>query len=187
MVGLPLAAFAAVLLWPTPHPTPREAPAATAPAAPPASQADLRARLWPTSADALDAAQPAIEPASQPAFAPDALATHFTLCGGGARIDCVVDGDTFWLHGQKIRLADINTPEVSAPQCAREAALGAQATGRLQALLNAGPFTLERVDRDRDRYGRLLRTVTRGGESLGLVLVREGLAEVWRGSRSSWC
>jgi endonuclease YncB( thermonuclease family) len=117
----------------------------------------------------------------------DRHAARFAICGGGPRIDCVVDGDTFWFHGEKIRVADINTPEVSAPQCAREAALGAQATGRLQALLNAGPFTLERVERDRDRYGRLLRTVTRGGESLGLVLVREGLAEVWRGSRSSWC
>ena len=117
----------------------------------------------------------------------DAESARFGLCGSGARIDCVVDGDTFWYRGEKVRIADINTPETGAPQCAREAALGAQATGRLQVLLNAGPFALERADRNRDRYGRLLRTVTRNGESLGAVLVREGLAEEWRGSRSSWC
>lgn len=96
-------------------------------------------------------------------------------------MNCVVDGDTFWYAGEKIRVADINTPEVSQPAYPREAELGRAATQRMHELLNAGAFTLEPVDRDRDRYGRLLRTVTRGGESLGGVLVREGLAEEWRG------
>ena len=59
---------------------------------------------------------------------------------------------------------------------------------RLAELLNPGPFTLARAPgRDRDRYGRLLRTVTRQGESLGAALVREGLAETWQGRRGSWC
>src|SRR6188472_3228468 len=100
---------------------------------------------------------------------------RFALCDGrgSAGGNCVIDGDTFWYAGEKIRVADINTPETSAPQCAREAALGTAATGRMLALLNQGAFTLEPVDRDRDRYGRLLRTVTRGGESLGGVLVGE--------------
>ena len=126
-----------------------------------------------------------------PAPAPDRETAQFARCGSGPRIDCVVDGDTFWFRGAKIRVADINTPEVSEPACAAEARLGARATARLQALLNAGPFTLAPNDdgtgRDRDKYGRLLRTVTRGGESLGQVLVREGLAEEWKGYRSSWC
>ena len=174
LVVAPLAAFATVLLWPSAAPAlPEEAAAA--------SEAELRARLWPTTAEALDAAQPVVGPAA------DGGSARFALCGSGPRIDCVVDGDTFWYRGEKIRVADINTPEVGAPQCPREAALGARATARLQALLNAGAFALEPVDRDRDRYGRLLRRVTRGGESLGQVLVREGLAEEWRGSRSSWC
>jgi endonuclease YncB( thermonuclease family) len=101
----------------------------------------------------------------------------------------VVDGDTFWYAGAKIRLADINTPETSQPACAHEAKLGRAATERLRGLLNAGPFTLALAPdgRDRDRYRRLLRTVTRGGESLGARLVSNGLAEQWRGRRSSWC
>ena len=121
------------------------------------------------------------------AAAGDTESAHFTTCGSGARVTCVVDGDTFWYRGDKIRIADINTPEVSEPQCPEEARLGAAATRRLAVLLNDGPFTLETIDRDRDRYGRQLRVVTRGGESLGLVLVREGLAEEWRGYRGSWC
>ena len=119
--------------------------------------------------------------------AEDRYSARFSLCGAGARTDCVVDGDTFWYRGEKIRIADINTPEVSEPGCAREAEVGAAATERMHALLNAGPFTLEPIERDRDQYGRLLRTVTRDGESLGAVLVDEGLAEEWGGDRRSWC
>lgn len=117
----------------------------------------------------------------------DRETARFGLCSGPVRTNCVVDGDTFWYAGEKVRVADINTPEVSRPECGREARLGQAATERLRALLNAGPFTLEPADRDRDRYGRLLRVVTRGGESLGAELVREGLAEEWQGYRGGWC
>ena len=119
--------------------------------------------------------------------APDREAAQFPRCGAGPRVTCVVDGDTFWYRGAKIRVADINTPEVSRPACPREAALGQAATRRLAELLNAGPFTLAPWTRDRDRYGRLLRTVTRDGASLGATLVREGLADTWQGRRSGWC
>ena len=120
---------------------------------------------------------------------PDREVAHFSLCSGAIRQTCVIDGDTFWYRGEKVRIADINAPEVGDPGCAAEAALGARATDRLAALLNAGPFTLAPGDpaRDRDRYGRLLREVTRDGESLGDAMVAEGLAETWRGYRRDWC
>ncbi|RPF71636.1 thermonuclease family protein [Aurantiacibacter spongiae] len=111
----------------------------------------------------------------------------FARCEGSGRVTCVVDGDTIWYRGDKIRIADINTSEISRPDCAAEAALGERATTRLTQLLNEGPFSLEREGRDTDRYGRLLRVVSRGGQSLGDILVAEGLAEQWRGRRSGWC
>jgi micrococcal nuclease len=116
-----------------------------------------------------------------------ALAAVFSLCSSAPRVTCVVDGDTFWLAGEKIRMADINAPETSDPQCPREAELGRLAKLRLLALLNAGRVELVAGERERDRYGRLLRTVQRQGRSLGAVLVAEGLAEPWRGKRSDWC
>ena len=123
-----------------------------------------------------------------PAPAQDAPAPRFARCEAGPRQTCVVDGDTLWLDGAKIRLADINTPEISQPHCASERALGEAATERLIVLLNQGAFTLEPYGtRDVDRYGRLLRVASRGGHSLGQVLVAEGLAEPWRGRRSDWC
>jgi endonuclease YncB( thermonuclease family) len=130
----------------------------------------------------------AIADIAKPA-APDPESARFAICGSGARIDCVVDGDTFWYRGEKIRIADINTPEVSEPGCAAEASLGRRATNRLLVLRNEGPFTLEPGGhgRDRDPYGRLLRTVTRQGDSLGDVLVDDGLAEEWQGYRRDWC
>ena len=122
-----------------------------------------------------------------PAAAADVESADFDKCGREARVNCVVDGDTFWYAGEKIRIIDINTPETSQPECAYEAELGAEATARLTSLLNEGPFELQTKGRNKDQYGRLLRRVYREGESLGDVLVREGLAEVWKGRRSSWC
>lgn len=58
---------------------------------------------------------------------------------------------------------------------------------RLPALMNAERFSLEQAAHNRDRYERLLRVVKRRGRSLGDILVREGLAHIWRGRRESWC
>lgn len=117
-----------------------------------------------------------------------AVSAHFTICGHAKRIDCMVDGDTFWMAGTKIRIADIDTPETHPPRCAREGRLGEAATVKMQALLNAGPFTLTPIKRDVDRYGRKLRIVERDGVSLGAVLVRHGLARHYGGGkRSPWC
>lgn len=116
-----------------------------------------------------------------------AASQHFTVCGAGQRINCVVDGDTFYFRGEKIRVADINTPEVSQPKCAAEARLAAEATRRFRSLLNAGSIELRRGARDEDRYGRKLRTVHRDGRSLGDAMVAEGLAHPWRGHKEDWC
>jgi len=112
---------------------------------------------------------------------------QFAICSGPHRVNCVVDGDTLWIDGDKIRIADINTPEVTSPQCRDEAVLGARATKRLQQLVNAGPFELRRIDRDVDHYGRALRTLHRDGRSLGEIMVADGLAHRWGGRRGSWC
>ena len=117
----------------------------------------------------------------------DTLSAHFTLCHSGGGNNCVVDGDTFWFAGEKYRIADIDTPETHPARCAEEAALGGAATERLQQWLNGGAFSLESAGRDSDRYGRKLRIVTRGGASVGSLLVDEGLARRWEGARRPWC
>jgi micrococcal nuclease len=113
---------------------------------------------------------------------------NFALCAGASRQDCVIDGDTIRYRGIKIRLEDIDAPEISSPQCVSEAARGRRATERLLELMNAGPFAVVRTGgRDEDIYGRKLRTIERAGRSLGDVLIAEGLARRWDGARRSWC
>lgn len=113
--------------------------------------------------------------------------TPYPICGGFSRSDCVIDGDTFYSQGEKIRIADIDTPEISPPRCDQERELGHRAKHRLAALLGAGPFELAPISRDVDQYGRKLRIVLRDGKSIGDVLVAEGLARTWSGRREPWC
>jgi micrococcal nuclease len=113
---------------------------------------------------------------------------RFNACGYLTRNNCVVDGDTFVLDGERIRIADIDAPETSGAQCASEAALAARATARLRELLNEGAFELQAYrSRDADRYGRKLRVVLRDGSSIGDKLIAEGLARRWTGRRLPWC
>jgi endonuclease YncB( thermonuclease family) len=115
-------------------------------------------------------------------------ATVFEKCTGSHRIACVIDGDTLWIDGTKVRVADIDAPEISEPKCASELALGNRATERLIQLINQGPFEMRAwPGRDKDRYGRALRVLVRNGHSLGDVLVSEGLARTWTGRREPWC
>jgi endonuclease YncB( thermonuclease family) len=112
---------------------------------------------------------------------------RFGVCGWATRQNCVVDGDTIWYEGLKIRLADIDAPEIRDPKCASEATLGHRAKRRLFELINSGPIEVVRTGRDEDRYRRKLRVVMQNGRSLGEVLVAEGLARRWDGARRSWC
>ena len=116
------------------------------------------------------------------------VTVRFSKCSTGTRENCVVDGDTLWIDGQKIRVADIDAPEISTPRCGSELALGNRATDRLIELVNDGPFELQAwPGRDTDRYGRKLRVLVRDGRSLGDRLVSEGLARTWSGRREPWC
>ena len=109
----------------------------------------------------------------------------FAVCRGAAEANCVIDGDTLRIAGEKVRLADIDAPEIFSPECALEMALGLRAQRRLVELVNGAPFDMETpLFGGYDRYGCKLRVLSRNGRSLGYTLVFEGLAH--DGDRS-WC
>ncbi|MBY6015131.1 thermonuclease family protein [Qipengyuania gaetbuli] len=112
------------------------------------------------------------------------LAAAFSICAPGPRDNCVVDGDTFWIAGEKVRIADIDAPEMNG-RCPYERRLAIASRDRLHQILNSGEFKLHREGQD--RYGRTLAVVTIDGYSVGDALVTEELARTWSGRQASWC
>ncbi|WP_139108435.1 MULTISPECIES: thermonuclease family protein [unclassified Ensifer] len=112
---------------------------------------------------------------------------QFYFCG--IRNDnCVIDGATFLYHGETIRVADIDAPRIRQASCDKERSRGFYAKQRLRELLNAGDFRLVAAAARQDaKAGEKLRLVTRGDQSLGRVLISEGLVRPWTGQATPWC
>ena len=126
------------------------------------------------------------QPSATPSGATEVRAS-FSFCHTGGGYNCVVDGDTIWLEGQNIRIADIDAPETHEYGCSEEKALGDRATQRLIQLVNSGSVTLSSIDRDEDTYGRKLRLVSVNGANVGEILVNEGLARYYESGKRPWC
>jgi endonuclease YncB( thermonuclease family) len=110
------------------------------------------------------------------------------FCQGRSGDNCVIDGDTFILAGETVRLAGIDAPEMGNARCPAERARAEHAKARLHVLLNAGPIELvANADRNRDRHGRLLRDALVNGTSVSARLIDEGLARPWQGRKADWC
>ncbi|OAE43940.1 thermonuclease family protein [Brucella intermedia] len=102
-----------------------------------------------------------------------------------------LDGDTFVIDGEHVRIANIDAPETRNAKCDAERRLGRVAKRRLQELLASPGFEMERGDpksgRIKDRYGRTLATAYVEGVDVGSILIEEELARPWRGKREPWC
>lgn len=100
----------------------------------------------------------------------------------------IIDGDTFRLGDETIRIANIDTPEMPPrSRCWAEARLARLATDELQRLQAGGQLRLQR--QGRDRYGRTLALVSFDGgrTDAGERLIAEGFAVPWVGHRWNWC
>lgn len=107
-----------------------------------------------------------------------------------------IDGDTLSADGERYRLAGIDAPEVGqGARCMDELVAGALAAQRVRDLLAGAAQVVATPQRDpagprrwpRDRYGRRLARVSVDGVDLGALLVGEGLAVAWDGTRHDWC
>ena len=92
-----------------------------------------------------------------------------------SNVSKVVDGDTITMsNGEKVRLIQIDTPELASKEC-----YGIQAKSELSKLLSqAGEVSLisdPNLD-EVDKYGRLLRYVFIGNTNLNLKLIEIGAA-----------
>lgn len=99
------------------------------------------------------------------------------------RVTCVHDGDSLVVNRERIRIANIDAPELNG-KCDAERQLAIRARDQLLAILQRG-YRIQRTGTD--RYGRTLATLTVDGRDVGTVLVSMGLARVWTGKREGWC
>jgi endonuclease YncB( thermonuclease family) len=113
-----------------------------------------------------------------------------------AQVLAIVDGDTIearvhvWMGQEvvtRVRLKDIDTPEISSP-CAEERQRAVAARERLAGLIGSGVITLSDVQADKF-FGRVVaRVSTENGADAGAALLSERLARAYAGGRrASWC
>jgi micrococcal nuclease len=109
------------------------------------------------------------------------FALVFSLGSYGAYASSIVasiyDGDTLTLtNGNKVRLVQIDTPELSPAEC-----FGLEAKEILEQLIGTSSVTLvkEPLAGNKDSFGRLLRYVKVSSKILNLELVKRGAAAPW--------
>jgi endonuclease YncB( thermonuclease family) len=88
----------------------------------------------------------------------------------------VVDGDTIRIGKVNYRLHGIDAPE-KAQHCQRDKIdwlCGQEAAAHLRHLIGSRPVSC--VEKDRDRYGRVVAVCSAGEEDLNRAMVRAGLA-----------
>lgn len=88
----------------------------------------------------------------------------------------VIDGDTIAVNGTRVRLFGIDSPEINQ-RCGGEAC-GLLAKAALERMTRNAVVTC--VERDRDRYGRVVAQCATLGGDLGARLVALGLATAYR-------
>lgn len=97
-----------------------------------------------------------------------------------------VDGDTIDCGGRRIRIVNIDAPELHG---ACPAEIQAAERAKLAALIAMETATVRVVpEKGRDKYGRTLAHVAIDGRDLGDTLVSQNLARPYSGgARKGWC
>lgn len=127
------------------------------------------------------------ERSSAPAGSTTSSGLVFGLCSEGGLTNCVQSGDSFYLKGKTVRIADIEAPQLYGAACPKEAELGQASAVKLQQILNSGELELTRTGEDLDRYGFLLRNVSVNGASVAQGMVAARLAREIGDNTRSWC
>lgn len=94
-----------------------------------------------------------------------------------------IDGDTVIVNGVRIRLENIDTPELRA-RCAAEFDKAVEAKRLIEALLAQGEPVVK--PNGVDRYGRTLARITVNGIDIGEALIKAGLAIKWSPGRAAY-
>jgi endonuclease YncB( thermonuclease family) len=121
-----------------------------------------------------------------------AAAENVRVCERRPRVTpeltCLFDGDSGWQRGTHWHLAEVDAPEIDAPDadCRREQMLGLRALERLRQLMSRG-YTVVYLAK-RDGSGRQLAKIQiSDGRDAGTELMSAGLAEALPNTGERWC
>ena len=102
------------------------------------------------------------------------------------------DGDTCYVTvdgvNTKIRLLELDTPEISKPKCDTELELGLTARDYLNNLIANASAIEFKTDYTEDYFGRILAYLIIDGENVSSKIVENNLGVVYdRNNKKNWC
>ena len=113
-------------------------------------------------------------------------AARFEQCYAAEGGNCVADGDTIHVGGEKVEIAGMEAPLIQGAKCDAERTRGIDATTRLSDLLNSGNVTVSRAFRD-PLSGRTVRKVLVNGTDVADTMTSDGAAREAGSSVPDWC
>lgn len=114
-----------------------------------------------------------------------AAAARFGQCYNAFGPNCVIDGGTAYVGGEKVRIAGIDAPRIQGARCAEEKERGIDAALRLAELLNGGKVSLGANITGND--GQLRRKIEVDGQDIAPAMVGDGLARPDDAGEQDWC
>ena len=102
------------------------------------------------------------------------------------------DGDTCYVmidgNKAKIRLLELDTPEISKPKCEAELELGLEARDYLNNLIANASSVEIKTDYEKDYFGRTLAYLIIDGEDASAKIRSNNLGVIYeRGNKQDWC
>ena len=102
------------------------------------------------------------------------------------------DGDTCYVMidgtKAKIRLLELDTPEISKPKCEAELELGLEARDYLNNLIANASSVEIKTDYEKDYFGRTLAYLIIDGEDASAKIRSNNLGVIYeRGNKKDWC
>ena len=102
------------------------------------------------------------------------------------------DGDTCYVmidgNKAKIRLLELDTPEISKPKCEAELELGLEARDYLNNLITNASSVEIKTDYEKDYFGRTLAHLIIDGEDASAKIRSNNLGVIYeRGNKKDWC
>ena len=102
------------------------------------------------------------------------------------------DGDTCYVTYQgkkdKVRLLELDTPEISNPQCEREYMLGIEARDYINHLILNGKKIEFETEYNRDFFDRILSHIIVDGENVSKKMISNRLGVVYdKNNKKDWC